>query len=513
MMRMDRNKLIGAACLLGAAFTASAGDATDVERALMERRHGLWHTASMVYGNPAMNQWRMEHGLTEVDVAADMRRDHGVVNPGAGNRSDFFSGGAETYTKYRSSTLWGRGRYINGAVKNMVWNETADYHIVYPYILADSVGGDMKREQYDFSGGYAACNDRWAWGAELSYLATLEYREVDPRPRNVVGQLDVAAGVAYRVLGDYYAGVSLRLRKYKQTNEVEFKSEMGVDKIFHLTGMGTHYYRFAGTGLSTYYDGYRYGASAEFYPRTGHGAFLSCGVSRFSFDNILSDLNKLPLASVWHNAVDAQAGWLNPGERHDWGVSASVSAYRRHGSENIFGDAASSVYPQIGSIAMYADNYVALSGCGQWGMKFNAVNRIGATLGVGWERRTVAYVEPWRYSQSGGVDVECGVTGDFSFPGGWMLDAGCSLGVRMPSGHCRIQLNGTDDAEMSGPVGIELRNHSLASMRSVNPAAGITIGHSIAGRYFLQLGLQWHHTSYADHTTVDNLSTNLGLYF
>ena len=34
----------------------------------------------------------------------------------------------------------------------MLWNENADYDVIYPYVAADSVGGDMKFENYAFQG-------------------------------------------------------------------------------------------------------------------------------------------------------------------------------------------------------------------------------------------------------------------------------------------------------------------------------------------------------------------------
>ncbi|MDE7408149.1 MAG: hypothetical protein K2M76_06980, partial [Muribaculaceae bacterium] len=443
---------------------------------------------------------------------AAVHNDCGVVDPWSGTGSSFLSGSAETYTKYGASTLWGYGRYVNGRVKNMVWNETADPYIVYPYILADSIGGDMNREQYEFCGGYAAHSGRWAWGMEMSYLAKLEYRGVDPRPRNVVGQLDVSAGLGYMVANDYYAGVSLRLRKYKQSNDVEFKSEMGVDKIYHLTGLATHYYRFAGTGLSTHYDGYRYGVSADVYPRSGRGVFMSCVVSRFSFDNILTDLNKLPLASATHRAIDVEAGWLNPSDSHYCGVVAVLSAYRRHGRENIFGDAASTIYPQICSTEMFADNYVSVSCRGTWGLLYNAASRIGVVAGGGWHRRTTAYVSPWRHTLVSKADVGCGVMGDVKLQRGWILSAECSVDVDMPV-ECGMAMNDADDAELMQLVNMERRIHAVASMRRLATNAAAYIGHAVGRRYMIQLGVRWHCLTYPDGTRRDDLSCTAGLLF
>lgn len=39
----------------------------------------------------------------------------------------------------------------------MLWNENADYDVIYPYVAADSVGGDMKFENYAFSGDMQKC--------------------------------------------------------------------------------------------------------------------------------------------------------------------------------------------------------------------------------------------------------------------------------------------------------------------------------------------------------------------
>ncbi|MDE5643726.1 MAG: hypothetical protein K2I56_09595 [Muribaculaceae bacterium] len=338
--------LLTALCL--ALSAAHAADSTLV--ALEYDRTGLWRIAAEAYDNPAVGQWRLPCGYTSVDAGySRMAKDY------------HWKGGAETFTRAGSSTLTGAAQYTNGRRKNMPWCETSDPELLYPYLLADSTGGALSSETYSFCGSYADRRGRWAWGAALGYKATLEYRNVDPRPRNVAGCLDASAGAAFDVAGGYMAGAAVSFRRYTQSNEIEFKSEMGVDKIYHLTGPQTHYARFAGTGLSTHYRGYSYGAGLTLYPRSGHGAFFSAKASQFCFDNILSDLNKLPMASATERSLQLQTGWLFPGSRTLKGVNVSFNTLRRHGRENIFGDATSGVYPQIASIPMYARNASTLS--------------------------------------------------------------------------------------------------------------------------------------------------------
>lgn len=487
--------------------------ADGIMSSLAEERHGLWRLAQLPYDNPVVMQWRMTSGLTSVSASYSARDDQGEICPFDGSAERQVSAGAETYTKYRNTTLWGHGFYTNGLRSDVRWNESSDYRLVYPYVLADSVGGDMKSERYSFGGGYAAVTGRLAWGVSMNYLATLEYRDVDPRPRNVVGCLDAAAGIAYNVWADYFAGVSLNFRKYKQSNDIDFKSEMGVDKIFHMTGLGTHYRRFAGTGLSTYYDGYRYGLSADFYPSSGRGVFLSCAVSRFSFDNILSDLNKLPLASAWHNELRAEGGWLGRGDRLYGGVSSAVRWYRRHGSENIFGDASANMYPQIASNAMFADNFCSVAAQGEIGVRRGDVDRVSAKVSGAWQRQTTAYIDPWRYTLVNVAEAGITLSGDLMVGRNWMLSCDGAITLASPFG-CSSQFDGFgEDHEMKQVERIERDRYDLASHNRFGSYASVGIARTVSGRYLVRLDGSWHHTGYHESNATDRFSLAVSFNF
>ena len=231
--------------------------------------------------------------------------------------------------------------------------------------------------------------------------------------------------------------------KYKQTNEIEFKSEMGVDKIFHLTGLASHYNRFAGDGLSTYYDGYRYGIDFNIYPSDSRGVFATCRLSRLTFNNILSDLNKLPLAHVWHNQLEAEAGLLASAGNIYGGASARIKIYRRHGSENIFGDAASSVYPVIAANEMYADNAIALAATGRCGVKFGPVSRAQLQLSPEWSHQTEAYIEPYNYKVINKGGFSAGVSGILHGGQHWMFEASTSIRALFPYS-CNLSLHNVD---------------------------------------------------------------------
>ncbi|MDE5750055.1 MAG: hypothetical protein K2H87_04720 [Duncaniella sp.] len=491
---------------------AIAGAQDTLMHAVAEERAGLWQIASPAYLNPAVNQWRMDAGYTSVGGGYASRTDRRNPDPRGGDADHAWTLGAETYTKHRSSTLWGNASYTNGKTLSVVWNETADAPLLYPYLMADSIGGDLTREVYSFAGGYADHRGRWAWGAEIAYTALLQYRDTDPRPKNVTGRFSLSAGALYRIAGPYYAGLGVSVLKYKQNNDIDFKSEMGVDKVFHLTGLGTHYNRFAGDGLSTYYDGLRWGADLSLYPSDGRGVFAVCRFSRFTFDNILSDLNKLPLASVWENNFVARAGWLSGMEgRHFGGASAEVKVSRRHGTENIFGDAASGIYPIIASNEMFADNGVSVSATGRWGIRSGSVSRLWVELTPAWGHNTTAYVEPYSYRVLAAASLTASACGMLSAGHGWMLSAMLTAGTTHPY-DCDLSL-AAGDAEMAGLEAAERGAYAVASARSTSLGASVGALRTIAGRYAVSLGAGWAHLHHHGSMSRDNIDIKISFIF
>ena len=509
---MNGKRYILKGLLLCWAFTVRAGvsDSTsDVLSAISSGSAGTWQLAEQSYLNPAVNQWRLDKGLTNVGAGYFSRKDSHDPDPRDGTGAYNFEGGAETYTKYRTSTLWGHAKYSNGKINDVKWNETAHADLIYPYILADTTGGDMNEEIYSFGGGYADRRGKFAWGVSLSYDATLQYRNVDPRPKNVAGVLEASVGLMYRFVAGYYAGLGLTGMKYKQTNDIDFKSEMGVDKIFHLTGLGNHYNRFAGTGLSTYYNGQRWGVDLNVYPENSKGFFGSVRFARFTFDNIISDLNKLPMASVWHNMLEAQCGLMTRGKVMYGGVSGSLALYRRHGTENIFGDPASSIFPQIGSNEMFADNAVDVSVTGQWGICRGALDRLQITVTPRWGHRTMAYMEPYSYKELNYSKVTAGVYGSKGL-GGWLLEASVNGVIKTPY-HCTMSRLETDD-ELKGLAEAELGAYMLESHRMAGFDGSIGVTRKI-GRYAAGISGRWNHESYADSMKRNILKININFTF
>lgn len=311
----------------------------------------IWQLPELAFDNPAVKQWMLPDSHSRVAIIGDYSHSSEKILPLQGNGEYRWGVDASSYMKSGKSTVWGSAHYDNGRQTGRILNETSDPEMVYPYFTIDTIGGPMQMEHYSFSGGYATTNGKWAWGATASYDAGLYYRARDPRPRNTTGKLNLSVGGGYRVFSDYFAAASFAWMKYKQSNDIDFKSEMGVEKIYHYTGLGNHYVRFVGTGYDCSYTGHSETISLNLYPQSGKGFSVSAAVQKYSLNKILTELNKLPLADVRQYRFDGQVSWVSA---NGLGAVADVSIWRRRGYENIFGDASSGIYPVIGRFHRYS---------------------------------------------------------------------------------------------------------------------------------------------------------------
>lgn len=313
--------------------------------------------AASVYDNPAMQSGRYATSLNRLAVGYDNR--HATVPPllEQGDGTVLWGGGAEAWLTKGRTTLFGSAHYDKGTERNVRYCETEHYDLLYPYVMADTVGGGRSNiEDYDFRGGFAVrLSPRWVIGAAGRYTARMDYRTVDPRPKNLTGDLSISAGVQWRPWQRYAVGLSAAFRRYKQTNQVKFYDEVSIPATYHLTGLGTDYYRFRGENTSTYYKGTGGSFAVQLMPAVlaSGGAFASAGYSYLDIDKVISSLNELPLVRLQTSVQTAQAGYMLAAGSNTFGVRVDERYERRSGTENIFGSAASNIYPQIASAPQY----------------------------------------------------------------------------------------------------------------------------------------------------------------
>ena len=245
--------------------------------------------------------------------------------------------------------------YLRGVKKNVYWNTTSDWELLQPYVMADTVGGNLQTEQYAFAGRYAGSIGGWKYGFYGSYRALHEYRQTDPRPRNITSDLGVRAS-AGKGLGSHNLSVSVAYRRYHQLQAVSFMNPRGANTSeFHLTGLGTHYARFAGSGSFTNlrFRGKGFSAAALLLPSAAGG--FSAGVQYDWFKSVrhLPNQNEVPYSELLTQTVSAFAAYRKVQEKLSYGAVLSLNYELREGSEAIVPSIISSGVEDIPYLTLY----------------------------------------------------------------------------------------------------------------------------------------------------------------
>ena len=215
--RLQKYKALLPLALL--ASQAYADDSILVHKA----EYGLTRTRLMLeqLRCPALRNIIDIHSCSNASLTGNLQPSATAKVPQLGNGGRSFMVDASTIQHLGTADIvWGNASYENGRKYNVVWNETSDYALLYPYIMGDPRGGDMKYEEYRLDGGYSARIKRVYYGVELGYRALSEYRDRDPRPNNTVADLFAHIGAGYRLTKGYVLAADFDAGKYKQTNEL-----------------------------------------------------------------------------------------------------------------------------------------------------------------------------------------------------------------------------------------------------------------------------------------------------
>lgn len=264
--------------------------------------------------------------------------------------------GAETRTYQildSKTAVWGNASYSQGKNKQVVWNENADYNIIYPYVAADSVGGDMKFENYAFSGGYSKKINSYTIGITGSYRASLSYRDIDPRPKNTSANFSLALGAHKMMFGKFKIGAYVEAEKYTQKHYLAFVSNQGFPMIYNMNGLGNYNELLSGKLRESYYEGWTYSGGLQIFEAESRSWYLTAGIKRFNLDKLLTEYADLNASKISEQQFNFSMGKFFETGKISWGISADGNYTYRKGTENLFLNDNSRNYIQIGSAEKY----------------------------------------------------------------------------------------------------------------------------------------------------------------
>ncbi len=385
---MIKNILI----LLVLSTTHAAAETPD--SAIVERT-SLWRTTEQpAWMNPAIHKDAFNHSLTQIGIAFDFRHENKPFTQELGESHTLPSVGVNTFLKLSEKTsVWGSAAYMNGTVKNICWNSSSDYELLKPYVLADTIGGDTKKEGYYFSGAYATELKKISLGAEILFRAEHEFRDRDPRMRGIATDLTMRAGAA-RTWGRQNVGLSFEGNFYKQTNSVDFYNELGISPEYQMTGLGTYYTRFSGDKRRLYFNGGGISIAANTMPKSGNGIFADLLLKQRRYHRVLADFNSMPLTDIYNESVSGNVGWKREGiTRTAFFLHADYE--RRTGDERIGGKSEVNAYPTIGRLTMYKNHATNAYASAIYGKR-----NWNAQIKAGYVNQQEEYVWPQRALES-----------------------------------------------------------------------------------------------------------------
>ncbi len=288
-----------------------------------------------IYKNPALMPHYGSYKFSEIKAvySKSKKEAYRIQQP---NKEENFGFEASSYFPLDSTTtLWGDASYTNYNQKNITWNETIDYDLVYPYFSADSIGGNLQNEKYTFLGGYAKSNKKVDYGFSFDYQAVLASRSRDPRVKNTSSNVQFKAGVNLKnTLGSNF-GLYGSIQKYTQENDITFYSEISQPPVYHLNGLGYFNNILKGTYLTAFYDSFGYSVGATFSPTQQQDIWLSASIEQLTLDKYMDEEVSTLTSSLKNSSIDVNLVKLFRNNHHNFGVKLSYNALQKEGIESV----------------------------------------------------------------------------------------------------------------------------------------------------------------------------------
>lgn len=320
--------------------------ATDSEPILIDRyEQRLLLTSKFVapYAeNPALAAIRHTSSLSTIDVTYDSTNteDYGLYQDGRGHT--LTKVGANSFLRKRNMQMWGSAHYQSGVKKGLLFFSGSDLSETYPYFTADTVGGNVKSEVYAFAGGI----NRNTWqggtaGISITYKALNEYRDIDPRPRNVTSDFRALLGLSQTLFGDYILAASGRYDVYKQRGyKVLTVNEIGGVEQLNMKGLAEMTKRFNSSDGSVYYKKHRKGVGLQLAPAHETGPYAKADYSTTTLERITTENTLfIPTNGSKEKRLQLSAGYLdNRKPETSWGVSNTYQYKHLTSYDYIVGD-------------------------------------------------------------------------------------------------------------------------------------------------------------------------------
>lgn len=263
-----------------------------------------------LYSNPATKIYSFNSSNWEISSGFSYNKIPKRVEDG--DKTSVFHFNTNSFIKKTDELYYGSLRYNKGKKRNVMWSESSDNNIIYPYVLADNYGGDINSEEYYFMGGFSRHYKVINYGIEASYRANYEYRIVDPRPNNVVSQYSIKLGGSVNIFQHYIWGFGTEISRYNQENKLNNFKQNSTQKLFIMKGFGIYDRMFSKTSdkISMFYEKNRWECSMQLFSKNRSGFLGNLSFSRSNLDVGIDDFNDIIILNLGKNIYKIELGYF-----------------------------------------------------------------------------------------------------------------------------------------------------------------------------------------------------------
>lgn len=299
---------------------------------------------------------------SEIKAVYGLRRVKDTLLPQEGDGLDQGSVKVNSLIRLQGySAVRAGAEYSRGVKRNVLWNSTSDFELLYPDVMVDTVGGDLQKEQYSFFGAWSKLLGKAHIGIYGGYRALHEYRQVDPRPRSVTSDLNAILTGGITSHG-YVFDLNTAFRIYKQSQDVSFYDPLGANTSeLHFTGLGSHFARFDGAGdfTSSRYDGHGWEVSASVIPGHSNGWTGLLSYNSLDIECLLTANNEVPITDLWIQRLEGMFGYKHLSSGVKWNILTGMAYELRQSTENIIDTGKNNEYAVLGSLTMYRNRILS----------------------------------------------------------------------------------------------------------------------------------------------------------
>lgn len=323
--------------ILGVRYTNAQDSLTNA--LLREQLSPVTSLRDGIYASPALKTWQRQNNYSQLN-ASYRKYDQELYLQQEGSGQQVLTIHSESYLRQNANTtLWGNATYHNRQLKQVKFNESSDYQLIYPYVMSDTVGGNLKAESYAFQAGIARAVGLYQLGLQAGYKGEQAYRDRDPRPQNISSTLGLTLSASRQLNSHYALSVDVNGTKYNQNNSIAFVSDLGYPMVYQETGLGMYNELLKGTGtggnLKVVYNGLGYRGTLQLAPVQYQGWFLRATYAQFNIEKEKDGLSE-EISTSREQKMTGTLGYLHETAHRHFLAQVQGTHLKRKGTEGKF---------------------------------------------------------------------------------------------------------------------------------------------------------------------------------